>query len=137
MKQSSHEKSRAVMRWLMAAFYIAAGTAHLLRPEAFLPIMPDFVPLPRETILITGLCELAGAVALLTPRLRKIAGIMLAFYALGVWPANIKHAVEGINLPPIPDTWWYHGPRLAFQPVLMWWALFCSGTIDWPWQRKK
>jgi uncharacterized membrane protein len=137
MEQSNQEKARAVMRWLMAAFYIAAGTGHLIRPEAFLPIVPDFVPLPRETILITGLCELAGAVALLTPRLRKLAGIMLALYALGVWPANIKHALEGIDLPPIPDTWWYHGPRLAFQPVLMWWALFCSGAIDWPWRRKK
>jgi uncharacterized membrane protein len=137
MEHSGREKSRAVMRWLMAAFYIAAGIGHLIRPDAFLPIVPDFVPLPRETILITGLCELAGAVALLTPRFRKLAGIMLALYALGVWPANIKHAVEGIDLPPIPDTWWYHGPRLAFQPVLMWWALFCSGAIDWPWRRKK
>jgi uncharacterized membrane protein len=137
MASPSREEWRAGMRWLMAAFYIVAGTGHLLRPDAFLPIVPDFVPLPREVILLTGLCELAGAVALLTPRLRKLAGIALALYALCVWPANIKHAVEGIELPPIPDTWWYHGPRLAFQPVLIWWALFCSGAIDWPGRRAK
>ena len=137
MERSGREKTRAVMRWLMAAFYLAAGIGHLMRPDAFLPIVPDWVPLPRETILITGLCELAGTVALLTPRLRKLAGFALALYALCVWPANIKHAVEGINLPPIPDTWWYHGPRLAFQPVLIWWALFCSGGIDWPCRRTK
>jgi len=120
------------MRWLMAVFYVIAGIGHLMRPEAFLPIVPDWVPFARQVILLTGLCELAGAMALLTPRLRKLAGIMLALYALCVWPANIKHAVEGINVPPIPDTWWYHGPRLALQPVLIWWALFCSGAIDWP-----
>ena len=111
------------------------------RPSAaarrFLPIVPDWVPFPREVILVTGLCELAGAVALLTPRLRWLAGIMLALYALCVWPANIKHAVEAHRLPPIPDSWWYHGPRLAFQPVLIWWALFCAGVIDWPWRRTK
>jgi uncharacterized membrane protein len=137
MEKSSREPWRTVLRWLMAAFYLAAGTGHLMRPDAFLPIVPDWVPLPRQVILITGLCELAGAVALLTPRLRKLAGIMLALYALCVWPANIKQAAEGINLPPIPDTWWYHGPRLALQPVLIWWALFCSGAIDWPWRRTK
>jgi uncharacterized membrane protein len=125
------------MRWLMAAFYIAAGTGHLLQPDAFLPIVPDFVPMPREVILVTGFCELAGAVALLTIRFRKMAGVMLALYALCVWPANIKHAVEGIHLPPIPDSWWYHGPRLAFQPLLIWWALFCSGITDWPSRTKQ
>ena len=125
------------MRWIMAAFYIVAGIGHVLRPDAFLPIVPDWVPLPREAILLTGLCELAGAAALLTARLRAIAGIMLALYALCVWPANIRHAIEHIALPPIPDTWWYHGPRLAFQPVLIWWALFCADAIDWPWRRAK
>jgi uncharacterized membrane protein len=74
-----------------------AGIVHLLRPEAFLPIVPDWVPFPREVILATGICELAGAAALLTSRLRWTAGLMLALYALYVWPANIKHAVEGIS----------------------------------------
>jgi uncharacterized membrane protein len=128
-------KARAAMRWLMAAFYLLAGIGHLLRPEVFLPIMPDAVPFPREVIFATGLCEVAGAIALLTARLRWIAGIMLAFYALCVWPANINQAIEHIALPPIPDSWWYHGPRLALQPVLIWWALFCAGVIDWPWRK--
>ena len=126
---------RTVMRWIMAAFYIVAGVGHVLHPEPFLAIIPGWVPFPREVILTTGLCELAGAVALLTTRLRALAGIMLALYALCVWPANIKHALDHIVLPPIPDTWWYHGPRLAFQPVLIWWALFCASVIDWPWRR--
>ena len=134
MEKSSREKLRNAMRWLIAAFYFAAGVVHLFRPDAFLPIVPDFVPMPRDVIIVTGLCELAGATALLTARFRKLAGTMLALYALCVWPANIKHAVEGINLPPIPDSWWYHGPRLAFQPVLIWWALFCAEVIDWPWK---
>ena len=46
--------ARTVMRWIMAAFYIVAGVGHVLRPESFLPIVPDWVPLPRQVILVTG-----------------------------------------------------------------------------------
>jgi uncharacterized membrane protein len=120
------------MRWVMAAFYMSAGLLHLARPEKFLPIVPAWVPLPHETVLLTGACEIAGSVALLIGPTMPAAGIMLALYAVCVYPANIKHAFEGILLPPVPDSWWYHGPRLAFQPVLVWWALFCAGVADWP-----
>ncbi len=132
---AQQQKLRTVMRWIMAAFYAVAGVGHVLHPEPFLAIIPGWVPFPREVILLTGLCELAGAIALVTTRFRALAGIMLALYALCVWPANIRHALEHIVLPPIPDTWWYHGPRLAFQPVLIWWALFCASVVDWPWRR--
>jgi uncharacterized membrane protein len=126
------DRARRVMRWIMAGFYLLAGILHLANPGAFLPIMPHWVPSPREVILVTGICEIAGAIALLTSRLRWIAGVMLALYAVCVFPANLKHAVEGVHLPPVPDSWWYHGPRLALQPVLAWWALFSAGVIDWP-----
>ena len=128
--------ARPIMRWIMAAFYALAGIGHLITPDAFLPIVPDWVPLPREVVLLTGVCEIAGSVALLTMRLRWLAGVMLALYALCVWPANIKHALEHIDLPSVPDSWWYHGPRLALQPVLIWWALFCAGVTDWPWRER-
>src|SRR5271170_5442730 len=127
--QSSHATARTAMRWAMAAFYLAAGIVHLTAP--------DWVPLPRETVLVTGLCEIAGSVALLTRRLRRLAGVMLALYAVCVFPANIKQAIEGIHVPPLPDGWWYHGTRLIMQPVLVWWALFCAEVIDWPWRRHR
>jgi uncharacterized membrane protein len=124
------------MRWVLAALFVAAGIAHLFTPEPFIRITPDWVPFAPQVIFVTGLCELAGAVALVTRPLRTWAGIALALYALCVWPANIKQALDHIVIPPIPDSWWYHGPRLAFQPVLIWWALFCAGVIDWPWRRR-
>jgi hypothetical protein len=33
---------------------------------------------------------------------------------------------------PFPTSWWYHEPRLIMQPVLVWWALFCTAVVDWP-----
>jgi uncharacterized membrane protein len=124
------------MRWVMAAFYLTAGIVHLVAPDKFLPIVPNFVPLPLYVLLATGMCEIAGSLALLNKQLRWLAGVMLALYAVCVFPANIKHAIDGIHLPQVSDSWWYHGPRLLMQPVLVWWALFCAGVIDWPRREK-
>jgi uncharacterized membrane protein len=128
----SARNTRRIMRWFMSAFYLLAGVFHLTTPDPFLLIVPDWVAYPREVVLLTGACEIAGAVALLTSRLRWWAGVMLALYAVCVFPANLKHAFMGVHVSPLPDSWWYHGPRLAFQPVLVLWALFCAGVIDWP-----
>jgi uncharacterized membrane protein len=134
MKQQRLSNLRAVMRWVMAAFYAAAGAAHLVAPDKLLAITPSWVPFAPQVIFVSGLCELAGAMALVTAPLRRQAGFALAAYALCVWPANFKHAIDGIDLPYIANSWLYHGPRLAFQPVLIWWALFGAGIIDWPWR---
>jgi len=126
---------RAAMRWVMAIFYAAAGIAHLVAPDKLLAITPSWVPFAPQIIFATGLCELAGAVALVTAPMRRWAGFALAAYAICVWPANFKHAIDGIDLPHIANSWFYHGPRLAFQPVLVWWALFSAEIIDWPLRR--
>ena len=125
--------ARSVMRFMLATFYAAAGIAHLAVPDKLLAITPSWVPFAPQVVFITGLCEIAGAAALVTRPLRWWAGVALAAYALCVWPANFKHAIDGIDLPWIANSWWYHGPRLAFQPVIIWWSLYCAGVIDWPW----
>jgi uncharacterized membrane protein len=131
------DRIRAAMRWILAVFFAAAGVAHLLVPDKLLAITPSWVPFPSQVIFVTGLCELAGAVALVTRPLRWWAGVGLAAYAICVWPANFKHAIDGIELPYIGSSWWYHGPRLAFQPVIVWWALYSARVIDWPWRRPR
>ena len=124
--------ARAAMRWVLAAFFVAAGIAHLAVPDVLLTITPAWVPFVPQVIFVTGLCEFAGAAALVTRPLRRWAGVALALYALCVWPANIKQALDGIVVPHIPDTWWYHAPRLVMQPVIIWACLFSTGVIDCP-----
>jgi uncharacterized membrane protein len=128
---------RAVMRWVLVALFTAAGIVHLTVPDKFLAITPSWVPFAPQVIFVTGLCEIAGSVALVTKPLRWWAGVAFAAYAVCVWPANFKHAIDGISLPYISNSWYYHGPRLAFQPVIVWWALYCAGVIDWPWRRNR
>lgn len=123
---------RVINRVVLALLYATAGVFHIATPATFLLITPDWVPFPRQVIIGTGLCELAGAAGLLIPPLRRPAAIGLALYAVCVYPANIKHALMDVPPGQLQLNWWYHGPRLALQPVLVWWPLFASGLINWP-----
>lgn len=133
---SGLERTRTVLRWVIAAAYLFVGIVHLRSPNGFMPIVPDWVPYPLETILLTGVCEIAGAIGLMIPRFRRAAAWGLAAYAVCVFPANIKHAVEGVIIGGTQLGWGYHAPRLVFQPVLVWWALFAGGIVTWPFGRK-
>ena len=126
--------AHVVARWCLAALYAPFGVLHMSAPRAFLPIMPPGVPFPLTVVTLTGACEIAGAAGLLIPRTRRAAGWALALYAVCVYPANVYQALAHKHAPPIPDSWWYHGPRLLFQPVFVWWALFAGGVIAWPWR---
>jgi uncharacterized membrane protein len=132
MKLDRSDRSRAIMRWVIAAFYVAAGVAHLAAPEQLLRITPAWVPFAPQVILITGIFEFASSVALITRPLRFWAGIAMAAYAVCVWPANFKHAIDGVSLPYVTNSWFYHAPRLALQPLIVWWTLYSANVIDWP-----
>ncbi|SIR14828.1 Uncharacterized membrane protein [Rhizobium sp. RU20A] len=117
----------------LAIFYALAGLLHLAIPGPFLGITPAWVPYPETVILITGVCELAGAAGLLVPALRAPAGIGLALYAVCVYPANIKHAIDGLSAGDASLwLWLYHVIRLPLQPVLVWLALYAGRVISWP-----
>ena len=126
---------RTGLLWLLVLFYGLAGYAHLANPAQFLLITPPWVPAPEAIIALTGLAELAGAAGLLQPwsqPLRRPAGWGLAAYALCVWPANFQHLLLDLDRADGGAGLGYHIPRLAFQPVLIWLALWVGGATDWP-----
>lgn len=127
---------RAVLRILLAAFFAGGFILHFRATDALVSITPAWVPYPREVVLATGVLELIGAALLVLPQTRKAGGILLALYVIAVWPANFKHAFEGIALPPIPDSRWYHAPRLALQPLIAWLCLYAARVVDWPSRRR-
>lgn len=129
----TRERWRTGLRWLLVAVYLAAGVLHLLRPAPFLAIAPPWLPAPALVIAVTGVCEILGAIGLMLPRWRWWAGVMLAAYAVAVFPANLHHAFGDVPAG-VALGWGYHLPRLLFQPVFVWWALFAGGVVDWPWR---
>ena len=129
------DMARKIFRILLAIFYFVAGILHLKSPEGFLQITPTWVPFPEAVVAFTGIAEIAGAIGLFIPKLRQAAGVGLALYALCVWPANFNHALSDIAIGGRDLGWGYHGPRLIFQPVLIWLALWVGNVTEWPFRK--
>lgn len=128
--------ARTVLRWVMVVFYALAGVLHLRSSHSFQQIVPPWVPYPHAVVLATGVAELLGAAGLMIPPLRRAAGWGLAAYALCVWPANFYHAFAHVAIDGVALGWGYHAPRLLFQPVLIWAALYAGEVIGWPFARR-
>ena len=79
---------------VLVAGFTASGVVHLVRPQVFMPLMPSWVPAHREVILGSGVAELALAAALVAPPTRRVAGWASVLLLLGVWPGNIKMALD-------------------------------------------
>ncbi len=78
---------------LVAAFTVS-GITHLVRPEAFEPLVPDFLPAHRKIILGSGVAELLCAAGILHPRTRRMAGWASAALLVAVFPGNVKMAAD-------------------------------------------
>jgi uncharacterized membrane protein len=126
---SGRERWRSALRWLLAIAYFATGIIHLSLPRPFIAITPDWVPMKAAVIALTGMAEIAGALALAqpwSPGLRRAGGIGLGLYAVCVFPANINHMLIDMARPHPQLGWGYHIPRMILQPLLVWAALFAS-----------
>ena len=79
---------------LLALGFAVSGTVHLAKPEVYLPLMPRWVPAHKEVILASGVAEIACAAGLAVPATRRVAGWASVLLLLGVYPGNIKMAVD-------------------------------------------
>lgn len=125
----------ARMRLGMAGAFAMAGIDHIASPERYLAMIETWLPYPAAIVAFTGLCEMAGAIGLLAPRLRHAAGLALAVYLVAVFPANIANAVQGIAVDGLPTNPAYYWARLALQPLFVWWALYAAEVVRWPRRR--
>jgi len=82
---------------LLALILGASGVIHLTRPAVYEPLMPSWVPAHREVILASGVAELACAAGLAVPATRRYAGLASALLLVGVFPGNIKMAVDAAH----------------------------------------
>jgi len=103
---------------LVFVWFFAGGVAHFALTDTFVSIVPPYVPCPREVVLLTGALEIAGALALLWPRLRRAAGWALIVFAICVTPVHIEMLLHAERYASIgaPALWL----RLLAQPVLIW-----------------
>jgi uncharacterized membrane protein len=123
---------RTLVRLLLAALFLFAGTIHLRHPELFLPVMPPWIPFHLPCIEISGVFELLGGLGLLIPArpIQFLAGWGLALLLVAVFPANIYMAMAHVQLPGIPLQPWMEWVRLPLQPLLIVAVLWV--TRAWP-----
>lgn len=69
--------------------YIFIGIKHFTDPQYFLDIVPPQLPSKLFLVYFTGLIEVVGGAAILTPKTRKVGAYLLIFLLLTVFPANI------------------------------------------------
>ena len=128
--------TKTVARVAIAGVFLVTGTLHFLRPEAFVRIVPPMLPWPRALVYVSGLCELAGAVGLLIPRVRQAAAYGLVALLIAVFPANIYMAVAHVSFGGWLDQPLYHWIRLPFQAVLIAWVLWSATARPGQTQRR-
>jgi uncharacterized membrane protein len=118
---------RHLARWLLGLFLLAAGIAHLVVPEEFLGQVPGWLPARTALVYVSGLVEIALGVALLVVSARRHQlGWVVAAFLVAVFPGNVHQAVAGTDAFGL-DTPAARWARLAFQPVLILWALWATG----------
>ena len=102
----------------MATALAGMGTLHFVpsagRGMAAIvpPALRDRPLSARQLVLLTGMCELAGAAGLLLPPTRRAAGAAVLVFYVAVFPANAYAARHPERFGPVAVPFW---PRLAGQ----------------------
>ena len=110
---------------LLAGFFTFAGTMHFVTPRSYEAMMPPSLPRHREAVILSGLAEIAGGLAVIPSRSRGLARWWLLALLVAVFPANLHMAlnpeqVKGLDLKRVPR--WALWARLPLQPLAMLWV---------------
>lgn len=115
---------KLTLRLVLGVLMVFVGVLHFTKTDFFIAIMPPYLPLHRELVLLSGAIEIALGIALLIPRTAQLAGLGCIALYIAVFPANIHMAMHPELFPDISPTALYI--RLPIQGVLIAWAWWCT-----------
>lgn len=98
--------------------FIVAGILHFTHTRVYERIMPPYVPMHRESVLVSGAAEIAGGAAILAPQTRPFARWWLIALLVAVFPANLHMALNPKDYKQIPA--WALWLRLPGQLLFGW-----------------
>jgi uncharacterized membrane protein len=115
---------RASGRGALVVMFLFTGTSHFTAMKHDLAAMiPEPLPDGLWVIYLTGAFEIAGAIGLLVPRTRRIAGLCLVLLLAAMFPANVNAALNGIELAGRPPAeLWLRTPMQLLYMALVWWT---------------
>jgi uncharacterized membrane protein len=110
----------------LTVMFCFTGIAHFGSTRTEIEKMvPPWVPSPRRIVMWTGILEILGAVGILLPETRFVAGICLIAFLVAVFPANIHAARTGATVAgKAPTSLWVRTPLQAFLVILVAWTCF-------------
>ncbi len=88
----------------LALFFLGAGIMHFVKPGAYEATVPDPLPGHREIVYISGVAEIAGALALLDRRSAPWAGWWLIALLRRGLPRQREHGGKRGALPGGPGS---------------------------------
>lgn len=127
MRTSSLSLLRTGAKVLLGSFLVVAGVSHLTRKrEEFQAQVPDWVPLDTDAVVLaSGVVEIGLGTSLILARRRApLVGAAAAFFT-AIFPGNISQWRTRTSAFGL-DTDRKRAVRLAFQPVLVAWALWST-----------
>ncbi len=115
---------------LLGAFLTFAGITHLTtnRTEFQAQVPTLLQPQADLVVLVSGVVEIALGLSLLVLwRYRTRIGWVVATFFVAVFWGNISQYLNGVDAFGL-DSDAARAIRLVFQPVLVAWALWCTGA---------
>ncbi len=109
---------------------VVAGSLHFVATDAYVAIMPDYLPWHRELVYVSGIFEILFGLGLLWRKTREAAGACLIVLYLAVLPANLNMAVHDIQPAGFHIPAFLLWARLPFQFVLIYWAWRVSRPVS-------
>ncbi len=115
---------RVAGRGALVVMFLFTGTSHFTSMKYdFAAMIPPPLPNDLWVIYLTGVFEIAGAVGLLIPRTRKLAGICLVLLLVALFPANVYAALSEIPLRGEAATpLWIRTPMQLLYIGMVWWT---------------
>ncbi len=114
-------RTKTVSKYVLAIFMIGAGTMHFVSPDFYLKIMPPYLPLHRELVYLSGVCEIALGIFVMIPRYSTFAVWGIVALLIAVFPANI-YVYQNQDVLPAPPL--FHLLRLPLQGLFGLWAFW-------------
>ncbi|MBL1274996.1 MAG: DoxX family protein [Ectothiorhodospiraceae bacterium] len=109
---------------LIALFFIIGSASHFLLTDFFVASMPSYLKYHQEIVIVSGMFELLGAVGILIPQSRLLAGYGLIALCVAVFPVNINMALHPEQFSDIPEIYLYIRLPIQFFFVwFIWWAI--------------
>lgn len=107
-------------------WFFIGGIMHFAATDTEASIVPPYIPWPVAAVLVSGVCELLGAIGILLPSTRRAAGLGLFALTLAVTPAHF-YMLQRPELFNIPI--WALWLRLPIQVALLWLIWWCTWRL--------